>query len=264
MFESQRCWTQPRGGRGDPRSQISDRVKHVMSKIREDHPDHAVDGDSYSDDNVDSDSYACGVDMVSGSTGDITHIDNSGDNVDSDNSDDNVDSDNSDDFNLRDVMDPIAIRNAVSDLPPNDISRQSYEALLNHDCWPKDCDPRWQPFDNIIPFICWLGRGDQKLRFTRNHLQWILNLLLTLQDHQIISSNVWIPSSAVTIEEYDRYFPEPPVCLVIFFFVLFVVTNCLTFLFVFFGICCHSLFSLQTGFVLSVSFFLGVCILFEQ
>ena len=60
--------------------------------------------------------------------------------------------------------------------------------------------------------MLWLGISDPNLGMTRTMLEWIINLLLTLQDHQYIKNSLWIPSDPTTITKYDRFFPDPPVC----------------------------------------------------
>ena len=111
-------------------------------------------------------------------------------------------------------MDWDAIFNEINKLEPNDPTRRSYEPVLLHDIWPdpKDYDVRWQPFRNIIEFMLWLGINDPQIGMTRKMLEWIINLLLTLQDHCVISDKIFIPTSATTIPKWNRYFPQPPVC----------------------------------------------------
>ena len=145
-MQAERCWTQPRGGRGDARPKISPIVDNVVSGIRHKYPEHAFVPGGNETDNSDHDD----EDSQTYSFGDV-----SGSSIDSD---DDINDD--DFFNLRDIINADEIRDAISDLPPQDPSRKSYEALLGHECWPKQCDPRWQPFPNILFFMLWLGWGN--------------------------------------------------------------------------------------------------------
>ena len=194
-----RRWRQPRGGKGDSRP-ISANVQQVLQNLHDRHPQHfpIINSNPPNDSSWDSD--------------DSTTTTTSSWDSDDSTTTTTTSNDDQDNFNLRDLMDPDAIYGAIKNLPTNDPSRKSYEALLEHECWPKHVDPRFQPFDNIACFMCWLGIGDDSLKMSRNLLTWVLNLLLTLQDHGYISQSLWIPTDATTITQYDRYFPDPPVC----------------------------------------------------
>ena len=109
-----------------------------------------------------------------------------------------------------------AILEAIAAMDANDPSRRSYESLLLHNVWPNTKSSHynelWKPFRNLICFMLWLGLNDPQLGMTRQMLTWIINLLVTLQDHGLLDANVWIPTNSSTITKYTRYFPEPPIC----------------------------------------------------
>lgn len=117
---------------------------------------------------------------------------------------------------LRDQWNYPSSRNVYHDLRQyqgNDICKKSYESLLLHDNWPEDVEPNWQPFANVLCFMLWLGYNDSNLNMTRIMLQWIINLLLTLQFYNVIKHDIWIPTDASTIGKWNRWFPDPPICM---------------------------------------------------
>ena len=105
------------------------------------------------------------------------------------------------------------LRQLCDNLPNNNPIKQSYQTLLNHDQWPKKyVNHDFAPFRNLICFMLYIGWEDKSLGMTKKMLNWILNLLLTLQVDNIIQANYFIPKDASTILKYKRWFPDPPVC----------------------------------------------------
>ena len=98
-------------------------------------------------------------------------------------------------------------------LPNNNPIKESYSQLLNHDIWPSNyVNEQFAPFRNVACFMLYLGWSDKYLGMTTKMLDWIINLLLTLQQHDIIDSEVFLPRDRSTILKYKRWFPQPPVC----------------------------------------------------
>ena len=103
-------------------------------------------------------------------------------------------------------------RNEIFKLPGEHPSRKAYSPLLKHEVWPepKNLDPRWQPLGNLLHWFLFLGWFSAKYGFTREQIQWILNMLLTLQHYGYIDDQLWIPSDPTTIAKWKRYFVSPP------------------------------------------------------
>lgn len=98
-------------------------------------------------------------------------------------------------------------------LPSNDPIKKSYQQLLNHEEWPKNfINPHWEPFRNLVCFLLYIGWEDKSLGMSVKMLDWIINLLLTLQQENIIDDEYFIPRDHSTILKYKRWFPDPPVC----------------------------------------------------
>ena len=142
------------------------------------------------------------------------HSEHNNDNDNSSNSTSDSHSEHNND-NDNEMPDVDVITEAISQLDVNNPIRRSYESLFKHFIWPKpkDYDEDWKPFRNCLCYMLWLGLNDPNLSMTRNTLQWILNLLMTLKSEGVFKDdNYWIPTDASTITKYKRYFPNPPLC----------------------------------------------------
>lgn len=102
------------------------------------------------------------------------------------------------------------IREAISNLSPNDHCRQAWEALLQSAINNNDASDEWYPFINCLCFMLFLLRYHPTLAVSRETMDIFLIILLTLQTQGIIHQNYWIPTCATTIEKWWSYFPTPP------------------------------------------------------
>ena len=105
------------------------------------------------------------------------------------------------------------IRRICHQLSENDPTRKSYECLLLHDEWPcRFVNEDWKPFRNLLCFMLYIGWEDKALGMTTQMLDWILNLMLTMQSYNYIDKEFFIPKDHSTILKYKRWFPDPPIC----------------------------------------------------
>ena len=118
---------------------------------------------------------------------------------------------------------PADLHSFMSVLNPSDPNYASYAALQQHEQWNNKYENlHWRPFRNALCFMLWLGWNDPALSLSRNQLQWILFVLLTLRKQGIIADNYWIPTNASTISKWSRWFPTPPLSMRLLFIYLFI------------------------------------------
>ena len=106
------------------------------------------------------------------------------------------------------------IMNSFANRQSIDPCFRSWQALYKHKEFNKHCKSKWKPFRNELEYILWLGRNNSSLGLTRAQIQFILDLVKTLQNNGHLSGDYKIPKSATTIEKYNRWFPKVPFCYV--------------------------------------------------
>ena len=92
------------------------------------------------------------------------------------------------------------------------MSEQS--ALLDFKARKQKGNPQWFPGDHIIEFLMFCFRYNDSLSITRDIVQKVLDIFLTLQQHGIIVPDIDIPESASTIERLIDNMPHPPISYV--------------------------------------------------
>ena len=128
------------------------------------------------------------------------------------------------------------LRVQLNNLSPNDPSRLAWENLIDHENVNKNASNEWYPGRNIVDYLLFVGKNDPNWGMTRKMLQWIVDLLLTLQVEGYLDEDLKIPTNATTIEKWWIYIPKPPTSLVNCYFIEFVRSEyckyyCITMLF---------------------------------
>ncbi|MGB1097609.1 MAG: hypothetical protein ACPG2Y_03350 [Acholeplasmataceae bacterium] len=215
MQSASRPWRQP-FGRGHPKRRSKSLPRHVYRRdnINSDNSDNS-DSDSF--DSLDNSDYV--------------------NNNNSDNSD-HVNNNNSRDsfepFDNKDIDWDMLIR-AIRQLNRRDPCRKSYDGLLKHNVWPspKFIIPRWKPLGHMLHWFLLLGWYSPTLNLTRVQMEFILNLLLTMQFYGYFDESIWIPTDASTIAKWKRWFAMPPVGMLYYY--IFFLSLLLHYYCIFFG-----------------------------
>ena len=97
-------------------------------------------------------------------------------------------------------------------------TRASWRALIEHkkNSGTKD----WSPGKTVTEFLLVCLHVDVTNGITRDIMQIIIVLLLSLRDEGVINENAELPNCAQTIEELAESFPKTPISLVLFSFVV--------------------------------------------
>ena len=114
------------------------------------------------------------------------------------------------------------IRAKLQELPSDNSAVDAWEALLSFARKDKKGKQGWWPGDNIIEFLLFCFRHHPTLTITREIVQAVLDILLTLQAQGIIVNNIKIPKSASTIDRLQENLPKPPVSYDVLLFLCFV------------------------------------------
>ena len=92
------------------------------------------------------------------------------------------------------------IKQRLATLDSNNECARAWLALLNFKARKHKGTPEWFPGDDIIESLMFCFCFNHKLSITREILQQVLDILLTLQEYGIIAPDIDIPKSAFTIE----------------------------------------------------------------
>ena len=109
------------------------------------------------------------------------------------------------------MPDPELIRREIMKLDNDDDSGQAWSSLINFTPRPRKGNPQWWPGDTIFEFLLFCFRFNPHLSITREILQAVIDIFLTLQQQGIITNRIIIPKSAKTIERLLKNLPKVPI-----------------------------------------------------